>query len=139
MQDRQKSVNKGAREGPRRDFRRFWVDFRVNFHVFSRQHRASEVTRRANGRTLGFADRRGTLEGLQTLQKNRNSTKIVEKQIRKQGASEACNKNALFPLAEAPRSQFWSARGAPRRSRAVFLALRVALEHSPGTPGTLPG
>ena len=97
------------------------------------------MTRRANGRTLDFADRRGTLEGLQTSQKKQNFAKDVEKPIRKQGASEACNKNALFPLAEAPRSQFWWARGAPRRSRTVFLALRVALEHSPGTPGTLPG
>ena len=32
--ERQKSTDRGAREGPRRDFRRYRVDFEINFVVF---------------------------------------------------------------------------------------------------------
>ena len=78
MQDRQKSVDKGAREGPRRDFRRFWVDFGIDFRRFSRKRRASDATCSAHGRTLDFADRRGTLEGSPTLGKIKNRQKSTE-------------------------------------------------------------
>ena len=74
--ERQKSTDKGAREGPRRDVRRFRVDFGIDFHRFSRRNCASDVTRGTSGRTLDFADRRGTLEGSNTLRKTRKSQKI---------------------------------------------------------------
>ena len=47
--ERQKSTDKGAREVPRRNFRRFRVDFGIDFHCFSRQHCASDMTRGASG------------------------------------------------------------------------------------------
>ena len=50
----------GARDAPRGDFRRFRVDFRVDFRGFSRLHRASDSTRSAKGRTSVFVGRRGT-------------------------------------------------------------------------------
>ena len=34
--ERQTSTDHGAREGPRSDFRRFWVDFGIDFRCFSR-------------------------------------------------------------------------------------------------------
>ena len=73
--ERQKSTEKGARDAPRHDFRRFLVDFRVDFRGFSRLHRASDSTRSAKGRTSVFAGRRSTFKGSQTSQKNRKSTK----------------------------------------------------------------
>ena len=86
--ERQKSTEKGARDAPRRDFRRFLVDFRVDFRGFSRLHRASDSTRSAKGRTSVFAGRRDTLEGSQTLRKNRKSTKIEETSLRRRFVNE---------------------------------------------------
>ena len=44
----QKSTEKGARAAPRHDFRRFRVDFRIDFRCFPRLHRASDSTRCVN-------------------------------------------------------------------------------------------
>ena len=94
--ERQKSTDKGAREVPRRDFRRFRVDFGIDFRCFSRQHCASDMTRGASGRTLDFADRRGTLETSQTLRKARKSTKIEGKSLRRRFANERAGKNRVL-------------------------------------------
>ena len=58
---------------------RFWKDFRR----FSRLLRAIGATRSAKGRTSVFASRRSTFKGSQTSQKNRKSTKISEKSLRR--------------------------------------------------------
>ena len=141
----QKSTDKGAREGPRRDFRRFRIDFGIDFRCFSRQHCASDVTRSASGRTLDFADRRGTLEGSQTLRKARKSTKIDGQSLRRRIANEPRVKKLIFALPGATWRRFWSPRRAPGRSRAPFLASRGSLGDPPDAPaarrgrsGTLP-
>ena len=95
---RQKTTDKGAREGLRRDFRRFHVDFGIDFRCFSRQHCASDVTRSASGRTLDFADRRGTLEGSQTLRKARKSSKVCEEWLRRRFANKPRGKKSIFTL-----------------------------------------
>ena len=91
----------GARDAPRGDFRRFRVDFRVDFRGFSRLHRASDSTRSAKGRTSVFAGRRSTLEGSQTWRKSRKSTKIAEKSIRHRFANKPHEKNSIFSLLDA--------------------------------------
>ena len=143
--ERQKSTEKGARDARRRDFRRFLVDFRVAFRGFSRLHRASDSTRSAKGRTFVFADRRSTLKGSQTLQKNQKSTKIDEKSLRQCFANAQRGEKSIFPLPDATWCRFWSPRRAPRRSRAPFLASRGTLGNPPDAPaarrgrsGTLP-
>ena len=60
-------------------FATIFVDFRCDFHRFSKSLRASKSTRSANGRTLDFAGRRGTFEGSRILRANGKSTKHVEK------------------------------------------------------------
>ena len=137
--ERQKSTDKGAREGPRRDFRRFRVDFGIDFRCFSRQHCASDVTRSASGRTLDFADRRGTLEGSQTLRKARKSTKIDGKSLRRRFANEPRGKKSIFALPGATWRRFWRLRSIPGRSRALLLASRAALGDPPGDPGACRG
>ena len=104
--ERQKSTDKGAREGPRHDFRRFRVDFGIDFRCFPRQHCASDVTRSASGRTLDFADRRGTLEGSQTLRKARKSTQIDGKSLRRRFANEPRGKKLIFALPGATWRRF---------------------------------
>ena len=131
--ERQKSTDKGARDGPSRDFRRFRVDFAIDFQCFSRQHCASDVTRSASGRTLDFADRCGTLERSQTLRKARKSTTIDGKSLRRRFANEPRGKNRFlrswarlgvdfggseaFPGAPGMSSECsWAPRGVPRGS-----------------------
>ena len=72
---RQKSTEKGARERPRRDFRGFWIVFRVDFRGFSRLQRASDSTCSAKCRTSVSAGRRITSGRFSILRKNRKSTK----------------------------------------------------------------
>ena len=137
--ERQKSTEKGAQDAPRRDFRRFLVDFRVDFRGFSRLHRASDSTRSAKGRTSVFADRRGTFKGSQTLQKNKKSTEIDEKSLRRCFANAQSEENSIFPLPDATWCRFWSPRRAPGRSRAPFLATRGTLGDSPDAPAARRG
>ena len=96
--ERPKSTEKVARDAPRRDFRRFRVDFRVDFRGFSRLHRASDSTRSAKGRTSVFAGMRSTSEGSQTLRKNRKSTQIDNKSLRQCFANESPEQNSKFSL-----------------------------------------
>ena len=133
--ERPKSIEKVARAAPRRDFRRFWVDFGIDFSGFSRLHRASDSTRSAKGRTSVFAGRRSTFKGSQTSPKKRKSTKIDEKSLRRCFANALHAESSIFPFSDATWRRFWSPRRAPRRSRAPFLACRVALGDSPGPPG----
>ena len=79
------------------------------------------MTRGANGRTLDFADRRGTLETSQTLRKARKSTKIEGQSLRRRFANE----NIEFC---APGSDVASILAAPKHSRAF-----------PGAPPGVPG
>ena len=132
---RQKSTDRGAREGPRRDSRRFRVDFGIYFHCFSRQHCASDVTRSASGRTLDFADRRGTLEGSQTLRKTRKCTTIDGKSLRRHFTNEPRGKKSIFALPGATWRRFWRPRSAPGCSRTLLLASRAALGDPLGDPG----
>ena len=87
------------------------------------------------GQTSVFASRRSTSEGSLTLRKSRKSTKIVEKSLRRRCANEPRENKSIFSLLDATCCRFWSPRGAPRRSRAPFLASRGALGQSPDTPG----
>ena len=137
--ERQKSTEKGARDAPRRDFRRFRVDFRVDFRGFSRLHRASDSTRSAKGRTSVLTGRRGTKHIFRTLRKNRKSTKIVEKSLRRRFANEPREENSIFSLPDATWRRFWSPRRAPGRSWAHFLASPGALGDPPGAPGARRG
>ena len=144
--ERPKSTENVARAAPRRDFRRFWVDFGTDFSGFSRLHRASDSIRSAKSRTSVFAGRRSTFKGSQTLPKKRKSTKIDEKSLRRCFVNALHEENSIFPLSNATWRRFWSPRRAPGRSRAPFLAFWVTLGESPGTPGgrrgrsgTLPG
>ena len=130
---------KGAQAAPRRDFRRFRVDFGIDFRCFSRSHRPSDVTRSANGRTLDFADRRGTLEGSLTLRKNQKSMKNDGRSLRRRFANEPREKNSMFALPGATWRRFWRPRSVPRRSSALFLASRAALGAPPGDPGARRG
>ena len=147
--ERQTSTDKGAREVPRCDFRRFQVDFGIDFRCFSRQHCASDMTRGASGRTLDFADRRGTLETSQTLRKARKSTKIEGKSLRRRFANERAGKNRVlgsrvrlgvhFGGSEAFRAFPGAPPGVPGRSWGPFGRSRGV----PGAPQdaseTLPG
>ena len=133
--ERPKSIEKVARTAPRRNFRRFWLDFGTDFSGFSRLHRASDSTRSAKGRTSVFAGRRSTFKGSQTSPKKRKSTKIDEKLLRRCFANALHAESSIFPFSDATWRRFWSPRRAPRRSRAPFLACRVALGDSPGPPG----
>ena len=132
--ERPKSTEKGARDAPRRDFRRFRVDFGTDFSGFSRLHRASNSTRSAKGRTSVFAGRRSTFKGSQTLQKNRRSTKIDAKSLRQCFANAQRGENSIFSFPDATWCPFWSPRHAPRRSRAPFLTSRGALGDSQDAP-----
>ena len=89
------------------------------------------MTRSASGRTLDFADRRGTLEGSQTLRKARKLTKIDGKLLRRRFANERRGKKSIFALPGATWRRFWRLRSIPGCSRALLMASRVAL----GIPG----
>ena len=121
--ERPKSTEKLARAAPRRDFRRFCLDFGVDFRRFSRLPRASDSTHSAKGRTSVFAGRRSTFKGSQTLQKNRKSTKIDETSLRRCFTNAQREENSMFPLPDATWRRFWSSRRAPRRSRVLLSAL----------------
>ena len=136
---RQNSIEKGARDAPRGDFRPFRVNFRVDFRGFSRLHRASDSTRVAMGQTSVFAGRRSTSEGSLTLRKNRKSMKVVEKSLRRRCANEPREENSIFSFPDASWRQFRSTRRAPGRSRAPLLASRGALGDPPGVPGARRG
>ena len=125
----------GAREAPRRHFRRYRVDFRADLHCFSRLHRASDSTRSAKGQTSVFAGMRSTLEGSQTLRNNRKSTKIDETSLRHCVATRSRDQNSIFSLPGATWRRFWRLRSIPGRSRALLLASRAALGDPPGDPG----
>ena len=137
--ERPKSTEKGARDAPTRDFRRFRVDFGSNFSSFSRLHRASDSTHSAKGRTSVFAGRRSTFKGSQTLQKNRKSTKIDEKLLPRCFTNAPRKKNSIFSLMDATWRRFWSPQRAQEWSRALFLASRCALRDSLGAPGARRG
>ena len=102
-------------------------------------------TRSAKARTFVFAGRRSTFKASRTLQKNRKSTNIDEKSLRRCFANALHEGNSIFPLSDATWCRFWSPRHAPRRSRAPFLASRGTLGDPPDAPaarrgrsGTLP-
>ena len=97
---------KGARVAPRRDVRRFRIDFWVDFRCFSRLHCASALPGSVKCRTLILTGRRSTLERFCILRKTQKSTKIVESLLRKRCASAAHAKNSLFWVPEAPRRRF---------------------------------
>ena len=130
---------KGARAVPGPNVRRFRLDFGLDFRCFSRSHCASDVTRSENGRTLDFADRRGTLEGSQTLRKARKWTKIDGKSLRRRFANEPRGKNSIFALPGTTWRRFSSPWHAPGRSRALFLPSQGALGDPPGDPGARRG
>ena len=99
------------------------------------QHCASDMTRSANGRTLDFADRRGTLEGSQTLRKARRSIKIDGKSLQRRFANEPRGKKSIFALLGATWRRFWRPWSAPGCSRTLLLASRAALGDPLGDPG----
>ena len=101
--ERQNLSEKCARERPRRDFRGFRVAFRVDFRGFSRLRCASDSTRSAKGRTPVFADRHSISGRFSILLKNRRSTKIFEKSLRRACATQAHAKNSNFSLPAANR------------------------------------
>ena len=91
-----------------------------------------------SGRTLDFADRRGTLEGSQTLRKARKCTKINGKSLRRHFTNEPRGKKSIFALPGATWRRFWRPRSAPGCSRTLLLASRAALGDPPGDPGACP-
>ena len=144
--ERQKSTDKGAREVPRRDFRRFRIDFGIDFRRFSRQPCASDMTRGTSARTLDFADRRGTLETSQTLRKARKTTKVEGKSLRLRFASKniefcahGCDMASILVAPKHSRAFPGAPPGVPGRSWGPFGRSRGV----PGAPQdaseTLPG
>ena len=75
--------------------------FGSRFSCFSRLLHASDSTRSANGRTSVFAGRRGTKQRFRIWRKNRKSTNIVEKLLRRACATQPCDKNSIFPISAA--------------------------------------
>ena len=91
-----KSSNKRSGAASRRDFRRFQVDFGIDFGGFSSLRHASRSTRSTKARTFIFADRHSTFKGLLTLQQHRKSITIDRKSLRLCFANAPRNKNSMF-------------------------------------------
>ena len=84
---------KGRPSGPETRLSMFFDRFGVQFSLSLRLHRVSDSIHRAKGHTPVFTDRRDTLEGSQTFEKDRRSTTINEKTLRQGFANELHEKN----------------------------------------------
>ena len=84
---------KGRPSGPETRLSMFFDRFGVQFSLSLRLHRVSDSIHRGKGHTPVFTDRRDTLEGSQTFEKDRRSTTINEKTLRQGFANELHEKN----------------------------------------------
>ena len=84
---------KGRPSGPETRLSMFFDRFGVQFSLSLRLHRVSDSIHRGKGHTPVFTDRRDTLEGSQTFEKDRRSTTINEKTLRQGFANELHAKN----------------------------------------------
>ena len=121
-------------------FDRLWIDFAVDFHRFSRLHRASNSKCSTTCRTFVFAGRCGTSEGSLAQRRRRKATHFVAKSPQRWFANESSARNFAFVV---PGRDFTSIWVASARSRA-FLGARFGVlgclwrrsERYPGVPGT---
>ena len=142
---RQSSTNKSSKvdrkgrpSGPETRLSMFFDRFGVQFSLSLRLHRVSDSIHRGKGHTPVFTDRRDTLEGSQTFEKDRRSTTINEKTLRQRLRKRAARKKldlgapdedsasivassassrallgALFGVQRHPWARFGCSQGAP--------------------------